>query len=187
MKTKTKKNPRFTENDMRVLHVLSRMGRTEDYKEKGYFSITNKKLREETGISSNSTLKNSLDRLEKYGLISRTPGDWGNPTHYVYHADTANNFTTEKKNKKSKSKGTRCERLTHPETQKLNDLQEIITKEVEAVCAPLVKQIEELNDILLKMRVGSHSEAEGSPSVAFFVSLRPLDGLVNQTDRNTKN
>lgn len=39
----------------------------------------------------------------------------------------------------------------------------------------------------LRMRVGSHSEEEGSPSVAFFVGLRPLDGLVNQTERNTKN
>lgn len=185
----------FTDNDLRVLHVLSRMQErdySDFYKEHGYFYAANENLKKEAELSSNSTLKNSLDRLEKYGLISRTPGDWSEPTHYVYHADAANNFTMDKKVKKTKSKDTRCEKLTHPETQtvtvqvgdgqhsdeksrpilKINDLQEIITKAVEAGCAPLVKQIEagfatlskqieELNANLLKMSISQRSERDG--------------------------
>lgn len=110
----------FTDNDLRVLHVLTRMQETdfsEFYKEHGYFHIANEKLREEAELSSNSTLDRSLDRLIGYGLISRTRGKRGKQSQYVYHADAANNFSMSKKNKKSKKKGPHSEKRTDTETQ----------------------------------------------------------------------
>ena len=155
----------FTDNDLRVLHVLARMqesGYSEFYKEHGYFHISNEKLREETGIADNHSLGRSLDRLIEYGLISRTRGKRGKQSEYVYHAEAANNFTMEKQDKKSKKKGAHSEKRTNTETQavtvqsekgahsdeksapilKINDLHEIIAKAVEKGCTPLTKQIE---------------------------------------------
>lgn len=170
MKTKTKKNPRFNKNDAALLKALRELNK--EYA--GEFSRSNADLLELTGIASEVEFLRSIRKLVELGIIERKPGKRGEPSTYTLHEEA---YVGGGSHSDEKSET----------ILKLNDLQEIITKEVEAVCAPLAKQIEELNAILLKMRVGSHSEAEGSPSVAFFVSLRPLDGLVNQTERNTKN
>jgi len=186
----------FTDNDLRVLYVLSRiqeMDYSDFYKEHGYFHIANENLKKEAGISSNSSLDRSLGRLIEYGLISRTPGKRGKQSEYVYHADAANNFSMSKKNKKSKKKGPRTERnsphsekRTDTENQsvtiqiknsphlseksglilKINDLQEIIDKAVEAVCAHLDKKIEELNANSLRMSISPILETNSPRSEA---------------------
>lgn len=171
--TKKDNKARFNNNDAALLRVLRELNK-KFADENGEFFQSNSDLRELTGIPTNVQLIRSIRKLVELGVIERKPGKRGEPSTYTLHEEA---YVGE-----CQRSGEKTETIL-----KLNDLQEIITKEVEAVCAPLVKQIEELNAILLKMRVGSHSEAEGSPSVAFFVSLRPLDGLVNQTDRNTKN
>ena len=151
---------RLGRNDAALYEALDTLNGMDYAQEHGEFFATNDKLKELTGIKTNTELIRAIRKLQKHGIIERKAGKRGEASVYRFHE--AENIeiknVTETENQQVMSK--KRKNVTNNVTEMLpklniNELRDIFSEVVTNELLPIIEQLNEINANLLKISKGN--------------------------------